>query len=686
VAVYLNSLTGGFVFDDLPAIVENPTIRSFTPPWQPLVPPPGGSSVVGRPIINLSFAINHAISGLDVRGFHVVNLLIHLAAGLTLFGIVRRTLALPWAPGWLRSSAVPLGFCAALLWSVHPLQTESVTFIVQRTESLGGLVYLLALYGFVRATTTSSPHERAEKPEPEVATVAPTAIDQMALGTSAATFDPNLDPARKRVWFALSIAACFVGVATKEILATAPLILLFYDRAFIAGSFGAAWRERRWFYTTAAASWLLLAFFMSQAEGRGGTVALGRGVSVWTTLLTQCEAISMYLKLSLWPHPLIVDYGDYGSDAVRSLKAVWPQALGLVVLGGFTIFALIKYPAIGFLGAWFFIILGPSSSFIPLLSQARAEHRMYLPLAAVIAGATVGLWRLTGRGAIGVVAVLAIALGSVTVARNRDYRSELTLWTATADARPQNPRAHYNLGLELVKIGDATGAIRAYEESLRLHPERTSARVNLATLLLTSNRVADARVHAEIAVKLEPTAPRARNIFGRVLFEEGRAGAAISEFKEALRLDPDSAESHTNLGIALAAERSMTEAVKHLQRSAMLEPSAGTFVTLGKMYREMNQMTEARQSFEAAVRLESDHAMAHFQLGDLLAMSGDHAGAVRHYEVAVRGMPTTIPPHYNLGMALRALGRSAEAIECFQHVLRLDPKDVGAREILQSLR
>ncbi len=117
---YFNSLAGPFIFDDIPGIGENPTIRGLWPIGGPLTPPGGGHPMAGRPVANLSFAINHAIGGLDVRGYHVGNLLIHIAAGLVLFGVVRRTLGKNGLPEWLREAALPVGFSTALLWLVHP--------------------------------------------------------------------------------------------------------------------------------------------------------------------------------------------------------------------------------------------------------------------------------------------------------------------------------------------------------------------------------------------------------------------------------------------------------------------------------------------------------------------------------------------------------------------------------------
>jgi hypothetical protein len=262
IAVYSRTFSFPLLFDDKPAIVDNPTIRH----WSTAFWAPYDTGAAGRPIVNLSLAINYAISGESVWSYHALNLAIHILAGLLLFGIVRRTLALRADPA---SSLI--GFSTALLWTLHPLQTESVTFIIQRTEALMGLFYLLTLYCFIRGSEADTHFQRR--------------------------------------WFALSVATCLLGMATKEVMVSAPLLVLLYDRTFVGGSFRSAWQRRRALYFGLACTWVLLAALMVSSHKRGGTVGFGLGVTPWDYVVTQCRAIVVYLKLSVWPYPLVVDYG-----------------------------------------------------------------------------------------------------------------------------------------------------------------------------------------------------------------------------------------------------------------------------------------------------------------------------------------------------------------------------------------
>ena len=248
-AAWSNSFHGAFVLDDIPTIVSNPSIRRLGDVGAVLSPPKMGLPVTGRPLVNLTLALNYAVSGTQVWSYHALNLVIHVLAGLTLFGIARRTLRLcsgqvpnqgqtagdvgrghptpSQSPGRaasgdaaLQSDATSLALAMALLWTVHPLQTEAVTYVVQRAESLMGLLYLLTLYCFIRGTESDA--NRADSRNAR--------IPGHQGGAS---------------WYALAFLACLLGMATKEVMVSAPLIVLLYDRTFLAGSFRAAWRQRR---------------------------------------------------------------------------------------------------------------------------------------------------------------------------------------------------------------------------------------------------------------------------------------------------------------------------------------------------------------------------------------------------------------------------------------------------------
>ena len=384
---FSDSFCGVFVFDDYPGIINNRTLQHLWPIWGPLCPPKNHAAVDGRPLLNLSFAINYAISGENVWSYHATNLMIHVLAALLLFGIVRRTLLLPATRDTWRDAALPLAFVIGLLWALHPLQTESVTYIAQRAESLVGLFYLLTLYCFIRGASSVSPLLSGEGPGVRAA-------GDTSANTLAVLHDrPHPSPLPKgegTVWYVGSAAACLLGMASKEVMVSAPLVVLLYDRTFCAGSFREAWRRRRAFYLALAATWLLLGGLVLSTGNLGKTGGTSpHEFTWWSYLLTQPGVIVYYLWLSVWPVDQCLDYGWPAAKTVTGVLFPMVAVLGLLAL---TAWALVKRPALAFLGVSFFAVLAPTSSFLPL-RQAAFEHRMYLPLAVVLTIIAMGGWQ-----------------------------------------------------------------------------------------------------------------------------------------------------------------------------------------------------------------------------------------------------------------------------------------------------
>ena len=532
IAAYARTFSVPFVFDDTLAIAENPTIRHLGPPWAVLFPPHGqGLTVEGRPILNLSFALNYAISGTGVWSYHATNLLIHILAGLTLFGIARGTLGIKRGTGFqpmfstehgLEAHATFPAFVTALIWTLHPLQTESVTYLSQRAESLMGLFYLLTLYGFIRDADESESGKRE------------------AVGGNAGRGRRSRFSLSAFRFPLFSVAACLLGMATKEVMVSAPLVVLLYDRTFVSGSFRAAWRARRRYYLALAGTWLLLLILAGGAGSRGRTAGFGLGASFPAYALTQFEAIAHYLRLAVWPRPLIF---DYGAQWVRRPSAVLGDAVlvvGLMAATGWLLVAKTRIlRALGFAGASFFLILAPTS-FVPLIRQTIAEHRMYLPLAAVVAVLVGALYRFAGRtaGSILGVAAAAACLG-LTVQRNEDYRTRVALYRDTAAKRPDNVLAHYNLGMALAEAGRRGEAAAEFEAALRLEPQFPQADYNLGNALAGAGRVAEAADAYTAALRINPNYAEAHRALGEVLLRLGRNREARWHFNAAVLLHPD---------------------------------------------------------------------------------------------------------------------------------------------------
>lgn len=603
---YAATFSMPFVYDDVPAILENGTIRSLSTAANP----PPGVTVSGRPLLNLSLALNYAISAYAVWSYHALNLAIHAGATALLFGIVRRTLRSPVRATRCGAAADSLAWAVAALWALHPLATESVTYVVQRAECLMGLCYLGTLYGFVRGVGSSRPGG----------------------------------------WLVASIATCALGMLTKEVMVSAPVIVLLYDRTFVSGTWRDAWRQRRAYYCGLAATWLPLTLLVVGGGGnRGGSVGFGTGMTWWDYGLTQFEAVARYLGLSFWPRSLVFEYGPFLvtrlTEAVPFVLVVTPLVVGTVV-------ALWRWPAVGFLGAWFFAMLAPTS-LVPGTTQMIVEHRMYLSLAAVAVTFVLMLQAGLGRKSLIVCAALAVALGARTARRNADYRSEVALWSATVEARPENALAHCNLANALVGAGRVAEAVPHYETALRLAPAYPASHYDYGLALARLGRPAEALACYERAAALKPGFARAHAEAGLLLFEARRPTEAVAHYEAALRIDADDAETHDNLANALFTVGRVEAALAHYGESLRLRPA---------------------------------DPETHYNFGNTLFQLGRLPDAVSHYEAALRARADFPDAHYNLGLALARLGRRAEAIAQCEQALALRADFTAARQTLAQLR
>lgn len=583
--VFARGLDAPFVFDDVHAIVENPHLRQLWPPTSALSAP-AESSLSGRPLASLSFALDYAVGGLDPRGYRVTNVVLHALSALLLLALVRRTLATPSLAPRFGRDAGSLAPAIAALWALHPLQSESVAYVVQRTELLMGFFLLATVWAAARGFG-SDRHRTA--------------------------------------WFVVSALACVCGMASKEVMAAAPPIVLLYDRGFVSGSFRSAIRRHGGLYAGLAAGWVGLAL-LSDPSQRSASVGFHHGVSALRYLWTQAGVVLWYLRLVFWPHPLVIAY-DWPIAARFSEAA--PQVVVASALALATLVALARRAALGFAGAWFFLILAPTSSLLPIVTEVAAERRMYLPLAAVVACVVLA----AQRGAAAVVArpaarrtalramlatlgvAAALALSARTVARLAHYRSAEALWSATLEHVPGHRQAH--------------------------------------------------DMHFEIA---------------RDLARRGRLGDAASHYALALARRPDFFEAWANLANLRAQQGRLEEAISAYERAHSLAPGhAEIEVSLGLAHGRAGRTLAAQEHLEAALKLAPEHGIAHVALARISLRRGESARALRHAQRAVAALPADAEAWSTLGQALSAAGRHEEALAGFDEALRLDPENRGAK-------
>jgi tetratricopeptide (TPR) repeat protein len=517
---YSNSFTGVFVFDDEPAIVENTHIRQLTPLSRSMSAP-AGTTVSGRPVAALSLAVNYALAPPDARGvfreplsrssfadvdryrrnvwgYHAFNLLVHIAAALTLFGIVRRTLLSDSLRARYGSHSTNFALAISLLWVVHPLTTASVTYVIQRVESMMGLFYLLTLYCAIRAWD------------------------------------------RNPWWGGASVLACGLGMATKEAMISAPLAVFLWDRLFVRSS-AVGQNPLRWrLYAGLASSWIVLAFLVAGDHRPHAAGFHFEHWPWWRYLITQAGVILHYVRLIFVPWPLVLDY-DWIPASVS--VAIVPVIV-VTTVAAITGWALLRRHPLAFPSAVFFLVLAPTSSVLPIVTEVAAEHRMYLPLACVIALVVFAVSAAVNRAVAPrfarpvIVLAAAAALCGITFVRNREYQSGARIWYDTVQKRPANARA----------------------------------RANYATILLAEGRIAEAERHLRRAVAADPRRAEAQLGLGVALAAQRRFDEGLPHLRTAFELAPSNAEVNRNLGEAYAAQGSLAEAVRHYDAALRLRP------------------------------------------------------------------------------------------------------------------
>jgi len=605
--VYSNSLSGPFLLDDEASIVGNAAIRSFGT----VASDRFNSPLAGRPLVGLTFAFNYALSELDVVAYHAANIGLHLCSALLLFGLVRRSLMLPRLRHRYGSDAIDLAMVVALVWTVHPLNTEAVNYLTQRTELLFALFYLLTLYGVARSHSSTSPLR----------------------------------------WQGVAIVSCALGMASKESMVTAPVIALLYERVFVYGSWAEMFhsRWRMYFYGALTLTWLVLATLILPGP-RAGSAGFSTNVSVWAYLLNQAAMIVRYLRLSVWPDALVVNYGP---PASLTLRAVWPHALAIVSLIVLTIAGLWRRPVLGFLGAWLFITLAPTSSIVPIATEVGAERRMYLPLMAIVALGVIGIHSVTvmrrkmtaTAGAVGVAAIV-VALGATTMARNREYQSPLTI--ATQDLRRwPNDYTHGAFGTELARAGRDEDAIPELRVGARRNPR---TRYNLGVALFNTKRYDEAideltALAAEHPLREE--VPWARRIVGHVYSIRGKWQEAIAQFRMVLAMTPNDIETRrlyahalNSWGIELGTAGEHARAVAAFKGSLEQDPnSAGVRHNLATALLDSRDLAGAVAEATKALEERPADASLYNVLGRALAMQGQFKEALMNLEAAVKLRP-----------------------------------------------
>jgi tetratricopeptide (TPR) repeat protein len=698
---YFPAIRAPFEFDDASAITSNASLRSLSPTVA--LRPPQNTSVSGRPVVNFTFAVNAAINRwlhVDERpdpygpnktlGYHIVNLLLHMSCGLLLFGLIRRTIARAGPTREWSVAPNAVAFVTVALWLLHPIHTEAVDYLVQRTEVLVSVCYAGTLYASIRA------------------------------------FDATTER-RRMVWQVVSVVTCLLGMGSKEVMITAPIIVVLYDRAFRFETWSAQLRERRWFYLALAATalWTIVNVALN---ARFDTVGFGLGVSWHQYLYTQAWAVARYLRLMVWPVGLTL---DYGMRPIAGFAGV-PGAIVLSACFVATIAAwtrIQRWGWLAFLGAWFFLILAPSSSVVPIATEIAAERRVYLALASPIVLVVVGVLRLASRlesrtrgfdrKLVATFGVVILALGALTFERSALFTDPEALWRDAVKNAPHNPRAYDNLaatmfftdppnlpeakdlylqavnadstylhawtGLAAVAIneGQLDAAVSILQRALAIDSGYSVAFERLGKLHLQMGRPDKALPYLQRFATAYPS-DNALITLGIDLLQLQRYGEAATAFRRALELNPNRVDAMRLLGGALVEAGKGAEAVEWLERLAAAQPPTpiGTGL-LAIAYAQSGRPNEAKQAAASANAGAAGNPGVNILAGRAALLAGDASAAEQYFADASRADPRSAEAATFRGLALRQLGKSHDAELEIKRALAIDPRYQPALDALR---
>jgi tetratricopeptide (TPR) repeat protein len=593
-AIYANTFRVPFVFDDLIYIQNNPIVTN----------PCNLREIVGfapsRWIAFFSFALNYHFGQENTLGYHFINLAIHIGSAISCYGLVLLTFRTPrladQAGPDIKSTLALLG---GLIFLSHPVQTEAVTYIWQRVESLASFSYLLSIVLYVKSRL-----------EEEV-------------GQQSYLVSPS-------VYYIASCVLAFMSAMTKEIVVTLPATIILYEILFFGE---VSTRFKR--VMLRATPFLCLLIVVPVLAIQSPVVTknlLYESPSTSSYMLTQTRVIATYLRLLVWPVEQNIDY-DF--PLLGSILA--PEVLGstLLIFSSVALAILVRktWPLITFGTIWFFITLSPTSSIIPL-PDVMFEHRLYLPLVGfvfVLIGIITAFkrhWKPLSMGT----TILLLLLSAGTYSRNNVWQTGLTLWKDAVQKSPDKARPHVNLATWHIRNGEHDRAVIALLRAISLKPDYAVAYENLGVAYFHEEAYEPAIAAFEQAIDLDPSQASTYNSLAETYMRMEKKDLAIKNFDKALRLNPAHLSARNNLGLLLAEKGHYLRATAEFEKVLKLDPNhKEAAFNLARAYTLSGQMDRAVKQYQTVIRLEPSLPEAYHNLGILYLESLNRPQEAKRY-------------------------------------------------------
>jgi tetratricopeptide (TPR) repeat protein len=578
---YANTLGSPFIFDSRNNIESNPHIRISEITLNDLADAAFKSPEKHRPLSNISFALNYYLHGYNVVGYHVVNILIHISTGFILYFFVKATLCTPALRSRYRNDRW-ISFFAAAVWMIHPLQTQSVSYIVQRMNSLCAMFYILSILLYARF---------------------------------------RLSEQQRNKWWLFSgcILAGALSLASKQIAATLPVFIVIYEWYFFR-DLDLKWLKNHIPLLTGClllAAVIALALLGSNPLDRILNGYKGRDFTLAQRLLTEPRVIILYLSLLLWPHPSRLNL-DHDFTLSNSLMDPWTTFFAILTIAaliGLAVATAKKHRLFSFCILWFFGNLAIESSLIAL--EIVFEHRVYLPSMAFSLIVALAAYRwVKPRWLQAALLGIMVMVGAVwTFERNTAYSDRVTFWQDCVNKSPRKARPYNNLGVALAEQGQHREAIEKYRMALQIDPDYPDPIGNIGLSLAEQGKVEESITQFLKSLEIKPNDAKTLNNLGASLIVMHRYTEAVQYVSKALNLDPYYANAHNNLAVARQRQGRIEEAIDHFSFAVKLDPNyVSAYNNLGIVLANQGRLQEAIEQFSAALKINPAYKSARLNL------------------------------------------------------------------------
>ena len=596
---YANSFHCAFQFDDQPSITGNLLIRNIhrlQDIW---------SYWPCRFLSYLSLALNYRLNGLDVTGYHIFNLSVHLMSALLVWWLVLLTLSTPvMKKDPSAGHALLMALTAGLVFVTHPIQTQAVTYIVQRAAAMATMFYLASLCLYVKSRLSR-----------------------------------DRGPLQKTYYTAALITA-IAAMFSKEIAITLPLMLVLYEFYLLRTGKNLDWKYLSPFLLTLLIipATILLA---KPLNTQGGVGEGGANISALQYLLTEFRVIVTYIRLAFLPLNQNLDY-DY---RISHSLFEWPVLISLVFLAAVLFFAkklFSKHRLLSFSILWFFLTLMPESSFLPI-KDVIYEHRLYLPLVGFSLFLAGGMSRLFGRNTVVLLITLSVVTGFnsfLTCQRNKIWLNDFTLWDDTVKKSPHKARPYNNRGYASGEQGRFTQAMSDFDKAIDLDPDYAEVYKNRGVIEEKQNDLGPALSDFSRAIALRPRFAEAYTNRGAIYAGQNNLGPALADFSKVIALMPEDAQAYYNRGIIESKQNALGPAQSDFSIAVALNPRyADAYHNRGVIEAIQNDFARAMADFSRAIELNPQNAQAYYYRGIIFAKQNNLTQAISDYNKAIEINP-----------------------------------------------